>query len=52
MFASFSRIAAAADVLFTAARVSGAVERHAQPTASDLRRLGIEPKVFASIHLE
>lgn len=49
MFAPLSRLVSAADVLFTAARVSGAVERHAQPDAGDLRRLGIEPGDFASI---
>ncbi len=45
------RILDAADVLFTAARVSGAVDRGTRPSARDLERLGIAPRDFAAIRL-
>ena len=44
------RVLGAADMLFTAARVAGAVDRGAAPSDSDLKRLGIAPKAFAEIH--
>lgn len=55
MFARLShfahRILGAADTMASAARVAGAIDRGAAPTARDLKRLGIAPQAFATIHL-
>ena len=36
-------------VFVSASRVAAALESHNRPLASDLRRLGIDPKAFTSL---
>ena len=45
----FFRLFAAADVLFTATRVAGAVERQPQADPSDFVRLSVPSKVPATM---
>ncbi|EYD77747.1 hypothetical protein Rumeso_00663 [Rubellimicrobium mesophilum DSM 19309] len=45
----FFRLFAAADVLFTATRVAGAVELRPQADPSDFVRLSVPPKVPAPL---